>query len=711
MGQKRWGKRGSTRDHERPRKRYREDDDDTSGIEMQQLFRHALVLRPAQCTFDMNSNSERERMAAVLWSKQPLLGEDSLSTANGSLAAVLEVLQQNTYRHVPDPQAHAQRKAFRLEGLLSNLQRAQSQKQMTLMTARLSIAAARCQMHGVVWRAVSLLAPGILASKDWTEDFIEFARDYRPPCEYEALQLVGGVMFDNYTRRVLYSSQATVEAGGYLLHMTNSASFTIPRIVAGPNFDANQLCALPLLLPLPSPPLPAALPSPDCAQHPDAGKRPFKRISVGAFSTQFLISSPQIIANKEKRFTSFLLATAAGTLFARPNVQPQYTAHLTYHEPMWGVLQSSYDDVEAELNQLRSYHLDKRILFVGGDGLSILRINHLLYKHPDLYLDSAPMIIPVQGEAPHGVFHVMHGGWRLFRRFIRVAADATLGQDRGKAVVDEPTVKLFNTQIYALWWMTRACSEYLNMLARSPGAIDIDQVPEFIRTCERNIDLAWVVHFLYDFAYLVLDFKQGVRKCASTHLDLLWREFFATGYTGTANKTNYIPMSIMRVFWADALEPQLASLYHALRAIPMSQRVYVGWDSPIEWLNGAITDGVKSLVSEERIQQFVANYSFMNSNYSALLDAIEVARPGSANMREMDGNVDRMKGWLIRHVGNDWATATRQNAQSQLGIGGRGVPPWQEMRTAMTRPGDDAVPAFVARKVRNLTNSFYTFLP
>ena len=70
---------------------------------------------------------------------------------------------------------------------------------------------------------------------------------------------------------------------------------------------------------------------------------------------------------------------------------------------MWGVLQSSNDDVEAELNVMRNAHLDKRILFVGGGGLSILRINHLLKDNPDLYLDSAPTIIPVQGEAPHGV--------------------------------------------------------------------------------------------------------------------------------------------------------------------------------------------------------------------------------------------------------------------------------------------------------------------
>eukprot|EP00965_Chrysotila_dentata_P084856 2801047-Pleurochrysis_carterae.AAC.1 len=67
---------------------------------------------------------------------------------------------------------------------------------------------------------------------------------------------------------------------------------------------------------------------------------------------------------------------------------------MTYYSPLWGVLQSSYDDVDHELNTLRQQHLDERFLFVGGDGLSIVRINHLIKDRHDLYLDSAPFIIP-----------------------------------------------------------------------------------------------------------------------------------------------------------------------------------------------------------------------------------------------------------------------------------------------------------------------------
>lgn len=248
------------------------------------------------------------------------------------------------------------------------------------------------------------------------------------------------------------------------------------------------------------------------------------------------------------------------------------------------------------------------------------------------------------------------------------------------------------------------------MLSRSPGAINIDNVAEFISASERNIDLAWVVHFLFDFAYLVLDFKQAVRANRSTHLDLLWREFMGIGHNATSNKTQYVQMAIMRVFWAEAMHPELAHLYHNLRALPMSERVFVGWDTVIEWLNGDITEGVSQLVSEERIAKFVEFYSLMSSNYTELLDVMKVNRKQSAKMRNMDSNVMRMKQWLIDKVGGDWETATRVNSNSSIGIG-RVRSPWKEMQASMNRDGAHSVPEFVARHVRGLTSSFFSFKP
>ena len=208
--------------------------------ELHEIFREALTIQSSIHTFDMNS--QRAELAAIAWSNAPLLDEGSLLHANPALASVLEVLTTNAYSHTAagDSEAHRRRSEFQLEGIMTSLQRAQSQKQMPLITARLSVACERNQLHQTTWRMLSLLAPGTLASHAWTEGFIEFARERRPPCEYEELSGVGAVMFNNYTRKVLYSSQVTVEKHGFRLDMTNSATMIVPKIVA-PNVDADRI--------------------------------------------------------------------------------------------------------------------------------------------------------------------------------------------------------------------------------------------------------------------------------------------------------------------------------------------------------------------------------------------------------------------------------------------------------------------------------------
>jgi hypothetical protein len=177
----------------------------------------------------------------VVWGSDSLTGELGVAASNPELAGLLEVILRNTYRP-DDVEQHQRRIDLRLESLLSNIQRAQSQKQLPILTAKLSIVAMRAQLHHGLWKMVNLLAPGILTSHTWTKDFIEFARDRRPPCSYEQLPQVGGTMFDNYQRKVLYASKVTVEKHGYLLNMTNWASIAIPKMLAPPNFDAHELC-------------------------------------------------------------------------------------------------------------------------------------------------------------------------------------------------------------------------------------------------------------------------------------------------------------------------------------------------------------------------------------------------------------------------------------------------------------------------------------
>eukprot|EP00965_Chrysotila_dentata_P222951 6193290-Pleurochrysis_carterae.AAC.1 len=122
---------------------------------------------------------------------------------------------------------------------------------------------------------------------------------------------------------------------------------------------------------------------------------------------------------------------------------------------------------------------------------------------------------------------------------------------------------------------------------------------------------------------MVLDFKQSVCCGNGSKLDLFWREFCATRRTCAAHKTNYILMSIMRIFWASALHPDMATLYQSMRSIPMSEReasMLVGSDCVVEWLNAAITKSVAYSVSEERIDEFIKIFPLLQANHSVLKD-------------------------------------------------------------------------------------------
>ena len=233
------------------------------------------------------------------------------------------------------------------------------------------------------------------------------------------------------------------------------------------------------------------------------------------------------------------------------------------------------------------------------------------------------------GEHPHGLFHWMHAQWRLHRQFIMWAAHVK-GIDN-KQVVEDPNVSQFNShRFFFLNVLTRACAEYLNFLANSPGAPSFDDPVPILARAEANIDFAWVCHFAYDAGFGVLDFLQAVRANESKRLDLLWREFFASAHTGTAHKTQYVPMSIMRVFWGMAMTPELDALYHRIRTIPSgdSMGCGVGWDMAIEMLNAAIKAHVLHQVSHAQIKQFLANWALLECVQERMRDYIYGGRAG-----------------------------------------------------------------------------------
>jgi hypothetical protein len=306
----------------------------------------------------------------------------------------------------------------------------------------------------------------------------------------------------------------------------------------------------------------------------------------------------------------------------------------------------------------------------------------------------------------------MHCEWRLHRQFIMWAA-GIVGNNQ---VVDDPTVSVFNChRFFYLNVLTRACAEYVNFIAQTPGAPSLDDPNGWLAQAEANIDFAWVCHFLHDAGFFVLDFLQAVRSNESHKLDLLWREFFPSAHSGTANKTQYVPMSIMRVFWGMALVPELSDLYHKIRTIPNNDEngSGVGWDMAIEMLNAAIKAHVCHRVSEAQISKFVEQWALLECVQSRMRNFMYSGRAAGRGRHTVDATLDvnQLVAEFKNVVGSTWAHATRANLNCHVTKGAaRQVRPWAEVARVMARTGEDEPATYVRKQVSQLTG-FFAWLP
>ena len=223
--------------------------DDTSGIELAQLFVNTVALQPTQFQFDADDPTDKDKLGQLLWRSDLLIDPETpaLRTGNPEVVQLMVLLTQNTYRH----NVSIVKDTLWQEAMISNLARIKSQKVHSLLTARVTIEALRVQLHHGFWQLLHRLAPGILMSHSWAEHFVEYAYKFRPPPAYDVLPGVGCVMFDNYTRKVAYSSTHTTDSWGFRLDMTNSCSMAIPRHLARGNFNADAICECTTACPCP----------------------------------------------------------------------------------------------------------------------------------------------------------------------------------------------------------------------------------------------------------------------------------------------------------------------------------------------------------------------------------------------------------------------------------------------------------------------------
>jgi len=669
--------------------------DSTVEVEMAE----ATHFSRSEYTFDMDQPAERVRLIRKMWSGEYRDAVGMQAAANPELAELLRQLTTNGWKERQcDSEHHAFGQSLTLEGMLSDLCRWQSQKQMPLWTALNAVQARRYQCSEPLWDCLRLMHPGVLPTVTWTDKLIADAVQHNPGCPYAEIPRVAAVIFDNYQRQCKYKSLATTESSGYMLDMTNWGKFSIPLVLQPPGFDPVQICT-----PISCLRLPSAHAADPCAC---TVRKPFRTdLSFAQFTSSFLVTNPEILANKAERFATCLRKTAAGTLFDRPDHSANWKPHIVFGPPMFGVLQSKNVDVEYEMDFLKGQCRSAMIMFAGGDGLSLMRMNSIIAADPEYWLDTSPMIIPVQGEHPHGTDHVHHADWRMFWPLIEACANH-LGN---KQAVKDPNVTDFNKTWFFRLVLTRAVAEYVNEMAAAGGP-STDLAVEFVRASEKNVDLAWLVHWLYDGAFLCLQWKREVRGDGGK-LDLLWREFVGLARTDAAHKTQYAPMAVLRVFWGKAMVQPLNDLYHRIRTLPMGKAAgtSTGWDQPCEELHRSISLGVPNLVSEERIARFIQEYPFTATVANGLRQVMYEHRADPLHkLKDMDADVQKLKEFFRRRIGKNWAEASKENTIPKLvGAGARGTP-WEAVLKVASQTGRDSVHEWVRRQVHR-NASFFTW--
>ena len=641
------------------------------GIEMSQFVGAPRPLALAPFVYDMDDPGARIACIRQLWTADYTEAIGALASANPELALLLQTTIASRYNGT-DAGRYAADCAQRLDAVLSDLARMRSQKLVPLWTAAFSVMSMGRQLSSALWASIGKLHRGLLMSETWTKRLVADAVALRPPPAEPLVRAVHCTVFDNYTRQCFYKSQVSAGEGGYRLDMTNWGVLRVPARLLPSNFDGCQVF--------------------NHLYRSD--------ISLSRFVGSFSWNSVQLVANKEARFVRFLKAAASGDLLKRPATTPDWVCEVDWQTPIWGRLQSKSDDVRVEsMIQMKSAPPGAWITFQGGDGLSVMRLNQEIAKDPGTFVDTAPALVPMLGEYPHGHHHILHTVHRGFKHLILRCAK----ECGNPAIEDDPAeVKHHNSHLYFQWVMVRAAAEYLHEISRGDGGLDFEDVPSFMRAAEQNVDLGWLVHYLCDGGFMLLEFKQALRSNDTAKLDDLWREFVTLART--ANKTNYGVLAIMQVYRSTTLHPQLAQFWRTIRTLPMSLNpgARVGWDTPCEWLHCHITESIQTRVSETRIESFIKEQPFLKTCERGVRSGLGTdVDTAESKLKGMEDDVGTIKKMFRTLIGSTWASASRMNTSPKLfgGQAPRGGLPWKAYERTAQQTGNDSTGAYVRKHI------------
>jgi hypothetical protein len=127
-------------------------------------------------------------------------------------------------------------------------------------------------------------------------------------------------------------------------------------------------------------------------------------------------------------------------------------------------------------------------------------------------------------------------------------------------------------------------------------------------------------------------------------------------------------MSVVLVYWGQALREPLATAYHNTRTLRWVHK-HVGWDMPIEMLNKMLKESVVANITHELIAKVIRRLNFTWVVHRAL-DAIIKAnrKPDSATLKKIDTDKQKLKEWLRSSIGTTYAQATQASDANTLNV-------------------------------------------
>ena len=606
------------------------------------LVRAAELLHIFTPPFVYNARTDpaaKISLVDALWSGNWVAGiADRFTNANPELRYLLE--QQDVDGESGAPTVfRATNGQSRWEAVLSALFRARTKNNVPIETAATSIMWLYYRVPKPVWSSAMYFARNVM-SRTWTEELCDIAVARDPGPTYPLAEGITAAVFDNLMMNVGYSSFATGGEAGRKIEMTNWATLFIPAMAM-----PNGFRGIDALL----------------------GEGGIFRtdLNLETFIDGFSIHSPDIVRNARARWMSFLDQASVGSIWDTEWYDSPFPpTKFHYHPPIFDRLQSSYDDVNFELDLMRSslFHKYSDALMLGGDGLSYMRLIHRLSQDPRRYLETKPIVMPRMGENPHGLYHFMHGDWRIWSPLLMRLAVVV----NNRQVKSDPTIVNFNTHQHFLRIVIQALSEYVVEIAHTGS--DYHATQQFLNDAEQNLSFAYVVFFLYMFGFKYLDYRVAVRRNRSQHLDLLWRENLCSMRSAKGHKTNYRQMAVILIYWGSALVEPLQAFYHNTRTVRWLWS-HVGWDMPIEKLNMWIKESVLSNISEWQICQFISRLNFMQHVMRCLRGLVFWRRArDTATPRDIRVDVDLILDFLRSNIGTTYAVATQVSDENKLGV-------------------------------------------